>query len=144
MESFTGYKLLFQCSNVFTLHINWQLFCRKIDWLHTLSPQPSWLGRDLEVIQVYWVATGCFCLLVSIPHSSTHSSIFAWRIPWTEETGELQSMGSQGLGCDWEINTSSNSNLGLSWENNHFSIKQPKWWSIKMFYSVLANGWNQA
>ena len=27
---------------------------------------------------------------------ATHSSIFAWRIPWTEEPGRLQSMGSQG------------------------------------------------
>ena len=26
---------------------------------------------------------------------ATHSSILAWRIPWTEELGELQSMGSQ-------------------------------------------------
>ena len=26
---------------------------------------------------------------------ATHSSIFAWRIPWTEESGELQSMRSQ-------------------------------------------------
>ena len=25
----------------------------------------------------------------------THSSILAWRIPWTEETGGLQSMGSK-------------------------------------------------
>ena len=25
---------------------------------------------------------------------ATHSSIFAWRIPWTEELGGLQSMGS--------------------------------------------------
>ena len=25
----------------------------------------------------------------------THSSILAWRIPWTEELGGLQSMGSQ-------------------------------------------------
>ena len=29
---------------------------------------------------------------------ATHSSILAWRIPWTEEPGELQSMGSQELG----------------------------------------------
>ena len=27
----------------------------------------------------------------------THSSILAWRIPWTEEPGRLQSMGSQEL-----------------------------------------------
>ena len=29
---------------------------------------------------------------------ATHSSILAWRIPWTEESGELQSMESQGVG----------------------------------------------
>ena len=28
----------------------------------------------------------------------THSSIPAWRIPWTEEPGGLQSMGSQRVG----------------------------------------------
>ena len=28
---------------------------------------------------------------------ATHSSILAWRIPWTEEPGRLQSMGSQGV-----------------------------------------------
>ena len=26
---------------------------------------------------------------------ATHSSILAWKIPWTEEPGKLQSMGSQ-------------------------------------------------
>ena len=31
---------------------------------------------------------------------TTHSSILAWRIPWTEEPGGLQSMGSQGVGHD--------------------------------------------
>ena len=29
---------------------------------------------------------------------ATHSSILAWRIPWTEELGGLQSMGSQRVG----------------------------------------------
>ena len=29
---------------------------------------------------------------------ATHSSIFAWEIPWTEESGGLQSMGSEGVG----------------------------------------------
>ena len=31
----------------------------------------------------------------------THSSILAWRIPWTEEPGRLQSMWSQRVGHDW-------------------------------------------
>ena len=30
----------------------------------------------------------------------THSSILAWRIPWPEEPGGLQSMGSQRIGHD--------------------------------------------
>ena len=28
---------------------------------------------------------------------ATHSSILAWKVPWTEELGELQTMGSQEL-----------------------------------------------
>ena len=31
---------------------------------------------------------------------ATHSSVLAWRIPWTEEPGRLQSMGSQSVGHD--------------------------------------------
>ena len=31
---------------------------------------------------------------------ATHSSILAWRIPWTEEPGRLQSTGSQRVGLD--------------------------------------------
>ena len=31
---------------------------------------------------------------------ATHSSILAWRIPWTEEPGRLQSMGSQRVRHD--------------------------------------------
>ena len=36
---------------------------------------------------------------------ATHSSILAWRIPWTEEPGGLQSMGSQRAGHDSGTNT---------------------------------------
>ena len=31
---------------------------------------------------------------------ATHSSLLAWRIPWTEEPGGLQSIGSQRIGHD--------------------------------------------
>ena len=31
---------------------------------------------------------------------ATHSSILAWRIPWTEEPGGLQSMGLQRVGLN--------------------------------------------
>ena len=36
---------------------------------------------------------------------TTHSSILAWRIPWTEDPGGLQSVGSQRVGHDWTTNT---------------------------------------
>ena len=32
---------------------------------------------------------------------ATHSSTLAWQIPWMEEPGRLQSMGSLGVGHDW-------------------------------------------
>ena len=37
-----------------------------------------------------------------VPHSST----LAWKIPWTEEPGGLQSMGSLGVGHDWATSLS--------------------------------------
>ena len=35
----------------------------------------------------------------------THYSILAWKIPWTEETGRVQFMGSQRVRHDWATNT---------------------------------------
>ena len=35
---------------------------------------------------------------------ATHSGILTWRIPWTEEPGRLQSMGSQRVRLDWTTN----------------------------------------
>ena len=35
---------------------------------------------------------------------ATHSSILAWRVPWTEEPGGLQSMESKRAGHDWPSN----------------------------------------
>ena len=35
-----------------------------------------------------------------------HSSTLAWKIPWTEEPGGLQSMGSLGVGHDWATSLS--------------------------------------
>ena len=36
---------------------------------------------------------------------ATHSSALAWKIPWTEEPGALQSMGLQRVRHDWVTNT---------------------------------------
>ena len=37
---------------------------------------------------------------------ATHSSTLAWKIPWTEERGRLQSMGSQRVRQDWATSLS--------------------------------------
>ena len=39
---------------------------------------------------------------------ATHSSIRAWRIPWTKEPGGLQYIGSQRVRHDWATNTFTN------------------------------------
>ena len=39
---------------------------------------------------------------------ATHSSILAWRIPWTEEPGRLQSMGLQKLDATERIKRNNN------------------------------------
>ena len=37
---------------------------------------------------------------------ASHSSTFAWKIPWTEEPGRLQSMGSRRVGHNWATSLS--------------------------------------
>ena len=44
---------------------------------------------------------------------ATHSSILAWRIPWTGKPDRLQSMGLRRAGHDWATNTDSESELFL-------------------------------
>ena len=66
---------------------------------------------------------------------ATHSSIIlAWRIPWTEEPGGLQSMRLQRAGHDWGTNTSVplhtynhlyHLRLTVGWEQ--CSLKFPNW-----------------
>ena len=57
----------------------------------------------------YAVHYMCFCILCILVYvledplekgMSTHSSIIAWKIPWTEKSGRLQSLGSQRVGQD--------------------------------------------
>ena len=49
---------------------------------------------------------------------AAHSSLLAWRIPWTEEPGGLQSMGSQGVRHDWvtEHTCPGLAGAGLRWD----------------------------
>ena len=55
---------------------------------------------------------------------ATHPSTLAWKIPWTEEPGRLQSMGSQRVGHDWETSLSFVSLLSPS------PVVSTSWFSI--------------
>ena len=37
--------------------------------------------------------------------TATHANVLAWRIPWTEDSGRLQSMELQRAGHNWATNT---------------------------------------
>ena len=55
--------------------------------------------KNLPAIQETWVGSlGQEDLLEK--GMAAHSNILAWRIPWTEEPGGLQSMGSQRVSYD--------------------------------------------
>ena len=51
-----------------------------------------------------------------------HSSTLAWRIPWREEPGRLQSMGSQRVGHDWATS--------LHFMHLYVLPSQLSWWRI--------------
>ena len=44
--------------------------------------------------------------LIFVKAMAPHSSTLAWKIPWTEEPGRLQSMGSLRVGLDWATSLS--------------------------------------
>ena len=50
----------------------------------------------------------CSCIYPPLPEKAMapHSSTLAWKIPWTEEPGRLQSMGSLRVGHDWATSLS--------------------------------------
>ena len=52
---------------------------------------------------------------------ATHPSILAWKIPWKEEPGRLQAMGSQRVGHDWVTS------LSLSCPRNRFKNREWIW-----------------
>ena len=53
--------------------------------------------KSLSTMQETWVRSLGWEELLE-KEMATHSSILAWKIPWTEEPGRLQSIGSQRVG----------------------------------------------
>ena len=66
------------------------------------------MGRSLEVpaILAVWPWSCCFPSWTSVYLCVPHSSTLAWKIPWMEKSGRLQSMGSLRVGHDWATSLS--------------------------------------
>ena len=64
----------------------------------------KWLSINLTLAQkCFFIYNSCICMEKAMaPHSST----LAWKIPWTEEPGRLQSTGSLRVGHDWATSLS--------------------------------------
>ena len=61
-----------------------------------------------------------------------HSNIFAWRIPWTEEPGGLQSTGLRRVGHNWATNTTTTTLIKLTDIFHRTRINNPKFiWNHK-------------
>ena len=60
---------------------------------------------------------------------ATHSSILAWRIPWTEEPGGLQSMGSQRVGHD------------LVTKQQQTGLRRRQWHPTPVLLPSKSHGW---
>ena len=67
---------------------------------------------------------------------ATHSSILAWRIPWTEEPGGLQSMGSQRVGRDW---VTEHATHWLLWSSVDSRLQDPQLTIIRLRHSTSNN-----
>ena len=74
----------------------------------------SGLGRLNEAFGFYWSKKESYRrslnksveMFRSEKAMATHSSSLAWKVPWTEEPGMLQSMGSLRVGHDWATSLS--------------------------------------
>ena len=81
-------------------------WCRNCSesWLQWWIQEPTYGIKVHETKQAPTIAGTCTRELekAMAPHSST----LAWKIPWTEEPGRLQSMGSLRIGHDWATSLS--------------------------------------
>ena len=77
---------------------------------------------------------------------TTHSSILAWRISWTQEPGGLQSLGTQIIGHDWASNTythtHTNNEFGITWSSHRTQTGRPS--PSEIVLVIMAGEWEDS
>ena len=111
------------------------LFSWSIFELLSALPQPHTLTDTaclpLEVRNVLWLSATATPSKNSWASNGTHSSPLAWKIPWMEEPGGLQSMGSLRVRHDWA--TSLSLFTFMHWRR--------KWQPTTVFLPGESQGW---
>ena len=82
---------------LFSINLCYQCIDNSSDYIYRWASLVAQIVKNLPAIQETWVRF----LGQEDPLEkgmATHCSILAWRIPWIEETGRLQSMRSQRVG----------------------------------------------
>ena len=88
ISSFNMHVLYHSAISIFQIH-----------FVHSQDFPIAQTAKNLSAVQETWVLSlGQEDLLER--RMATHSNILAWRIPWTEDSGRLQSMKSQRVGHD--------------------------------------------
>ena len=101
------------------LHLPYHVYLNFVDYLRTYNIKLGIEEGGLRNTAVLYLNLGisyttvCYFSSLYNTHKffsekamAPHSSTLAWKIPWTEEPGALQSMGSQRVGHDWATSLS--------------------------------------
>ena len=118
--SINFYIFVCVCTQVTTTQIELSHCSRKFHHALSQSVSPSKGNHDSDFYQHrLWKPM------------ATHSSTLAWKIPWMEEPGRLQSMGSWRVGHDWA--TSLSLFTFMHWRR--------KWQPTPVFLPWESQGW---
>ena len=109
--------------------LNWtepssELWPAEFHGLYSDGVAKSWTGLRNFHFHFWLQSLGCKDPLEK--EMTTHSSVFAWKIPWMEEPGRLQSMGSQRIGHDWATNTCTCKHLHKPWMESESLVSPPR------------------
>ena len=136
LSTFTFIKRLFSSSSLSAIRVVSSAYLRLLIF--------RLIHAQMEITRLYKVVSLVVQLLKNLPamqktwvrflswedplekEMATHSSILAWRIPWTEEPGGLQSMGSQRVRHDLATKPPI---PGYIKETENSRISNYSWWS---------------